>query len=164
MRVGTLIICPELPQFSHDFGTERSAHFCASSIHLPTSLCSTPVTALRCSYGGSDSRPPFTHAEGYPRFTSPECVLSFCVQPPCVLPGPLSVHSFVLAFWGRYRRAVSRLRPPVPSASPFIRRLAKTQSRIDFLSYGPTDSPSVALHPAFRRRSYGRLSTSRVFG
>jgi hypothetical protein len=40
-----------------------------------TSLCSTPVTALRCSYGGSDSRPPFTRAEGYPRFTSPE---SFC--------------------------------------------------------------------------------------
>jgi hypothetical protein len=38
--------------------------------------------ALPCSYGGSDSRPPFTHAEGDPRFTSPECVLSFCVQPP----------------------------------------------------------------------------------
>ena len=44
-------------------------------IHLPTSLCSTPVTALPCSYGGSDSRPPFTRAEGYPRFTTPE---SFC--------------------------------------------------------------------------------------
>ncbi len=44
-------------------------------IHLPASLCSTPVTTLPCSYGGSDSRPPFTRAEGYPRFTTPE---SFC--------------------------------------------------------------------------------------
>jgi len=44
-------------------------------IHLPTSLCSTPVTALLRSYGGSDSRLPFTRAAGDPRFTTPE---SFC--------------------------------------------------------------------------------------
>jgi hypothetical protein len=60
--------------------------------------------------------------------------------------------------------SVSRPRPQAFSASPLPSGVAKTPGRIDFLSYGPTDSPSVALHPAFRRRSYGQLSTSRAFG
>ena len=133
-----------------------------SSFHLPTSLCSTPVTALLRSYGGSDSRPPFNHTEGYPRFTSPECVLSFCAQPPCVLPCPLSAHSFVLAFWGRYHRAVSSLRPPVLSASPLVRRLAKTQGRIGFLIVrtdrfafrcSPPRLPATQLRLAFNQSS-----------
>ena len=46
-------------------------------------------------------------------------------------------------------RAVSRLRPSGLWASPFIRRLARTSGRIEFLTYGPTDSPPVALHPTF---------------
>src|SRR6266478_6484537 len=33
--------------------------------------------------------------------------------------------------------------------SASFRRLAKTPGRIEFLSYGPTDSPPVALHPTF---------------
>jgi len=46
-------------------------------------------------------------------------------------------------------RAVSRLRPSGFWASPFIRKLARTPGRIEFLTYGPTDSPPVALHPTF---------------
>lgn len=101
---------------------------------------------------------------GDPPFTSPESVLSFCVQPPHAFPSPLSTRSFLFAFRVRLWRAVSLPRPSDFKASPFGSRLAKTPGRIDFLSCGPTDSPSVALHPALRRRSYGRLSTSRAFG
>jgi hypothetical protein len=47
------------------------------------------------------------------------------------------------------RRAVSRLHPSRFWASPLASRLATTSGRIEFLSYGPTDSPPVALHPTF---------------
>jgi hypothetical protein len=137
-----------------------------SPIHLPTSLCSTPVTALPSSYGGSDSRPPFTRAEGYPRFTTPEFVLSFCAQPPRGFLCP-RVTLVVSAFQGRPMSPALPARiPSAFSASPFERRLAKTQGRIDFLIVR-TDRLAyftVALHPAFRRRSYLWLSTGRVFG
>jgi hypothetical protein len=46
-------------------------------------------------------------------------------------------------------RAVSRLHPSGLWASPLASRLARTSGRIEFLSYGPTDSPPVALHPTF---------------
>ena len=106
--------------------------FCPLLIHLPTSLCSTRITALPSSYGGSDSRPPFSHAEGYPRFTTPECVLSFCVQPPCAFLIRASHSLFPRSGTFPWTRPFQ----PAPmgySASPFTRRLAKTQSRIDFL-------------------------------
>ena len=138
--------------------------FRLSRIHLPASLCSTPVTALLRSYGGSDSRLPFSHAAGYPRFTSPECVLSFCAQPPHVFPYP-RIALVVSAFRERSHA------PAIPAATHRLARLRPSfagsprhEAESTFSSYGPTDSPSVALHPAFRRRSYGRLSTSRVFG
>ena len=45
--------------------------------------------------------------------------------------------------------AVSRLHASDLWASPLASRLATYQGRIEFLSYGPTGSPSVALHPVF---------------
>ena len=42
-------------------------------------------------------------------------------------------------------------------ASPFVRGLAVTQRRIVFVILRTGHSPPVALHPASRRRSYGRL-------
>ena len=180
MRVWTLITCPELPQFSHTFGTERSAHFCASSIHLPTSLCSTPVTALRCSYGGSDSRPPFTHAEGYPRFTSPECVLSFCAQPPCVLPDSLSIHSLFsrsgVATVGPFPVCAHRFPRLRHSFASSPRHKAEStsfrtdrQTRLPLLSTPPSgDAVTVGFQPveclveSISTSSSGALSGARV--
>jgi hypothetical protein len=65
----------------------------ALPIHLPASLCSTPITALPSSYEGSVSRLPFTRAAGYPRFTASDHVLSFRLQPPHVPPCTLSSHT-----------------------------------------------------------------------
>jgi hypothetical protein len=59
-------------------------------------------------------------------------------------------------------RAVSRLRPSGLWASPFARRLAKTGGRIEFLSYGPTDSPPVALHLTFRGLNSSVLSVTQL--
>lgn len=70
---------------------------------------------------------------GDPRFTTPE---SSCRS---VSNHPVPSHvrflhaRFTFAFWVRYRRAVSSLRPSVLSASPLASRLAKTQGRIEFL-------------------------------
>ncbi len=51
-------------------GSGRSS--CRSRIHLPASLCSTPIAALLCSYGGSDFHRSFSVGGGSPRFTASE--------------------------------------------------------------------------------------------
>ena len=131
-------------------------------IRLPTSLCSTPVTALRCSYGGSDSRPPFTRAEGYPRFTSPE---SFCRS---VSNHPMSSHvRFLFArFFSRSgvvalgpfpicAHRLSRLRhslvgsPRHQAESTFSR--TDRQTRLPLLSTPPScDAVTVGFQPVER--------------
>jgi hypothetical protein len=64
-----------------------------SSTHPPSCLPLLQARyALLSSYGGSDSRPPFTRAEGYPRFTSPE-------------PACRSVSSHRMSFHVRFPRA-----------------------------------------------------------
>jgi hypothetical protein len=94
-------------------------------IHLPASLCSAPVTALPSSYGGSVTRLPFTcAAAGIPDSQHLNC-LSFCLQPPHVLPCTLPPRSFVFAFWTFPRRTVSRPRPPGFRASSLASRLAR---------------------------------------
>ncbi len=122
-----------------------------SHIHLPASLCSTPVTALLRSYGGSDFHPPVQRKQvdlpdslhlNFPVVLSPN------TRCPSMAASSRSFSSRSGLFPGR---AVSRLRPSGLRASPLRRRLARTSGRIEFLSYGPTGSPPVALHPTFGR-------------
>jgi hypothetical protein len=101
---------------------------------------------------------------GDPRFTTPE---SSC-RSVSNHPGPSHVRFLHARFLSRSgcvtvgpfpvcAHRFTRLHHPI-AGSPRI----KAES--SFLSYGPTDSPSVALHPALRRRSYGWLSASRASG
>ena len=113
-----------------------------SRVHLPTLLRSTSVKTLLRSYEGSDSRHSLQRAAGYPRLHTHELLLSFCLQPPVVSPCPLSSAHSSFAFWACLWSAVSRLRASdslgfatSPAGSP------TTTGRIEFLSYGPTDSP-----------------------
>ncbi len=122
--------------------------------------------AFLSSYGGSVIRLPFTcPAAGIP--DSPHLNLPVVLSPitPCL---PMSAFTMLVSFrvlgsfpQGRFPSApigfFSRLRHSV-AGSP------RHKAESSFLSYGPTGSPSVALHPALRRRSYGWLSTSRAFG
>ena len=129
-------------------GSGRS--FCRSRIHLPASLCSTPITALPSSYGGSD----FHYPVQCETVDLPDSLhLSF----PVVLSPTtrcLSMSASSRLFISRSGlfpgRAVSRLRPSGLRASPLASRLAMTSGRIEFLTYGPTDSPPVALHATFK--------------
>src|SRR5437588_6039930 len=130
-----------------------SARLCFTH-HLPASLCSTPVTALPGYYGGSD----FRHPAPFQVADLPDSHRSgfrpFCLQTPDDLPPSLS-HALLSA-------SVSPLGPfPVcvhrawgfaigPQARQHIR-----SNRGPHVRTGR--SPSVALHPALRRRSYGRL-------
>src|ERR1700694_5186424 len=124
-------------------------------IHLPTFLCSTPVTALPSSYEGSVSRLPFTRAAGYPRFTTTELSCR-------------SVSNHPMTFRVRFLRAHSFRVPDssprglFPSA-PFgslgfaSRKQARHFARPTRVS-DRTDRQTrqtVALHLAFERRSYG---------
>ena len=107
--------------------------FRCSRIHLPASLCSTPITALPSSYGGSVTRLPFTcAAAGIP--DSPHLNLPVVLSPttPC-LPMSASLRSLFSRSGLFPSRAVSRLRPLGFRASPFVRRLARTSGRIEFL-------------------------------
>ena len=120
-----------------------------SRIHLPASLCSTPVTALPSSYEGSD----FHHPVQRETVDLPDSLhLNFSVVLSPTTPCP-SMAASLRPFSSRSGlfpgRTVSRLHPSGFWASPFIRRLARTPGRIEFLTYGPTDSPPVAPHPTF---------------
>ena len=141
-------------------------------IHLPTSLCSTPVTALLRSYGGSDSRLPFTRAAGYPRFTAPE---SFCRS---VSNHPMSSHvRFLFArFFSRSgvvtvgpflvcAHRLSRLRhwlagsPRHKAESTFSR--TDRQTRLPLLSTPPSgDAVTVGFQPVERLVESVLTSTS----
>ena len=123
--------------------------FCRSRIHLPASLCSTPVTALPCSYEGSD----FHRSSSLESVDLPDSLhLNFSVvlSPTTGCPSMAASLRSLLSRSGLFPvRTVSRPRPSGFRASSFVRRLAKTSGRIEFLSYGPTDSPPVAPHPTF---------------
>ncbi len=63
-----------------------------------------------------------------------------------------------------YHATPQRGRLPCPTGgsvwvSPFASRLTATPGRIEFVILRTGRSPSVALHPASRRRSYGWLQT-----
>jgi hypothetical protein len=123
-------------------------------IHLPASLRSTPVTALPGYYGGSDFRHPAplhvadlpdSHRSGF---------RPFCLQTPDDLPPSLS-HALLSAAdfpLGPFPVCVHRVWGFAiePQARQIIR-----SNRVPLVRTGR--SPSVALHPALRRRSYGRL-------
>src|SRR5829696_4754998 len=123
--------------------------FCRSRIHLPASLCSTPVTTLPSSYEGSDFHHP-VQRETVDLPDSPHLNFSVVLSPTTRCPSmSASLRSFSSRSGLFPDRTVSRLHPSGLWASPLVRRLARTSSRIEFLTYGPTDSPPVALHPTF---------------
>jgi hypothetical protein len=125
--------------------------FCRARIHLPASLCSTPVTALPRSYGGSDFHR-FVQREAVALPDSLHLTFPAVLSPTTRCPSMAASSRSFSSRSGLFPdRAVSRLRPSGLWASPFVRRLARTSSRIEFLSYGPAGSPSVALHPTFGR-------------
>jgi hypothetical protein len=101
---------------------------------------------------------------GDPRFTTPE---SSC-RSVSNHPAPSHVRFLRARFISRSGAVTLG---PFPVCAHRLSRLhhslagsPRHKAESSFCSYGPTGSPSVALHPVLRRRSYGRLSTSRAFG
>ena len=121
--------------------------------HLPASLCSTPITALHRYYEGSD----FPHPAPFRMWVLPDSHRSgfrpFCLQTPDDPPWPLS---YALQRQRLSHRTVSRLRPQGLgfAIGPQARQIIRS-NRVPLVRTGRL--PSVALHPALRRRSYGRL-------
>ena len=98
--------------------------FCHSRVHLPASLCSTPVMALLRSYEGSVFHRSFSASGGSPRFTASELLCR------SVSNHPMSCHlrfiSLVLfAFWTLPRMG------PFPVCAP----------RVSGLRLSPAGSP-----------------------
>ncbi len=138
-------------------------------IYLAASLGSTSITRLHRYYGGSDScrgliacneidrsdrSPLFTHSSTAP-ILSPTTPIRLHIP----FDEPLSISSYP------YR--VCSVHWPIArdQASPYLRRLAPYESRIEFnhfVNLRTGCSPSVASHPASRRRSYGRLQGRRA--
>src|SRR5258708_18844947 len=133
----------------------RTACGCSSfgvSFTLPPSC--PPL--LHTSYGASSllrglcRLPPVSlPSDDDPRFTSHD---PFCRS---VSNHPMPPHvrflcaCLVLAFWARLRSAVSRLRASVLWVSHVTSKLTTASGRIEFLSYGPADSPPAAPHLTF---------------
>src|SRR5829696_1828545 len=109
--------------------------FCRSRIHLPASLCSTPVTALPSSYEGSDFRHPFSANGGPPRFTTPELLCRSVSNHP--MPFHVRFTSLVFfAFWTLPR-----------------------QDRFPSASFG---APGFAFQPQARQGHQAESSSSRT--
>ena len=118
-----------------------------SRILLPAALCSTGVTPLPRSYGGSDSLTALLTAR-----VSPFHVLDLPTIPPPTTPDALASLS----------HATPQLaRPPGPSRPglgfTFCRQARRVSGRIAFVILRTGRSSPVAPHPALRRRNYGRL-------
>jgi hypothetical protein len=123
-------------------------------LHLPASLCSTPVKALLSSYGGSVTRLPFTRAAaGIPDSLHLNLPVVLSPTTPCS-----SMHAFFtlvcFAFWTFPRRTVSRLRPPSFRASSFASRLARFMR--------PNRVPLVRTDRLAFRCSPPRLTTTQL--
>jgi hypothetical protein len=128
---------------------------CPSPIPLPAPLCSTPVTALRCSYGRSDScaggssaRREHEHRPHLPR-RSP-CVMCRALV---IIPSPHTGHLLPSLSHATPQRRQS---PAAPRRSDFafIEQAHRDgrPNRVRLLR--TNDSPLVALHPVSRQRSY----------
>jgi hypothetical protein len=117
----------------------------AHALHLPASLGSTPITALRRYYGRSDSWTGLDARPGLPDSRPHPSVRSAANHPP---PSTSGFNTLPLS------RRASRCRV---WASPFTRRLATTTGRIAFVILRTELSPPAASHPASRRRSCSRL-------
>ena len=118
-----------------------------SRILLPAALCSTGVTPLPRSYGGSDSLTALLTVR-----VSPFHVLDLPTIPPPTTPDALASLS----------HATPQLaRPPGPSRPglgfAFCRQARRVSGRIAFVILRTARSSFVAPHPALRRRNYGRL-------
>src|SRR5829696_587690 len=148
--------------------------FCRSRIHLPASLCSTPVTALPSSYEGSD----FHHPVQRETVDLPDSLhLNFSVvlSPTTRCPSmSASLRSFSSRSGLFPVRTVSRLHPSGLRASPFSRRLARDirpnrvpHVRTDRLACGcascrfpnrVAESSAAPTHVDFRKNPCGARS------
>ena len=119
-------------------------------LHLPAPLRSPGITRLQRYYEGSDSCAPPIACRASRRSLRLTCLAfkAFRLQPPHRFPGLLSHPTLQHPGLSRSSQVW---------ASPFGRRLANRSGRIEFVILRTTSSPSVALHPASRRRSFSQI-------
>ena len=118
-------------------------------------LRSTPVTALRRYYAGSDSPSLPLPTTGSPNLTH-SCFRASRHQPHNA--SSRGVYVPFLSYPTCHMFLVSSSEPHhMIWVSPRVSRLTDASCRIVFVILRAALSASVALHPALRRRSYGRV-------
>ena len=125
------------------------------------SLGSRPVTALRRSYGRSDSCPP--HSETLLRNTCSTCgqvSLIHALSLPAI-PSPTTCGCSALPGHATHRQVESRLLPSGNSRlHHWLAGSPHPAGRIEFVILRTSRSPPAAPHPVSRRRSCSRLQVT----
>jgi len=152
--------CPDVHDSSGSFPSFSSSralariwfvHFKQHYIHLPASLCSTLVTRFPAPMKALTPARLSRTRRGIPDFatrTSDRSAPKHLMSPVIAFPRPSASRTSL--------RTVSRLRPPgLGFAIGLQARQHIRPNRVPLVRTGHL--PSVALHPAFERRSYGWL-------
>src|SRR5215831_6569861 len=125
------------------------------------SLRSRPVTALRRSYGRSDSCPP--HSETLQRNACSTCgqvSLIHALSLPAI-PSPTTCGCSALPGHATHRQVESRLLPSGNSRlHHWLAGSPHPAGRIEFVILRTSRSPPAAPHPVSRRRSCSRLQVT----